>query len=146
MVAAELAPTYAGDKTAEDALRNIRHALDLELAPLLVTWTLGAAPDARELRIEPVVDEIRFIGTATRIFAGMLAGRSSVTVRVRYVDAATGATVAEPHFHLTARGNGWSLATRDYGMLERAGTAVTAYTRANYSDAVGGTTEPLASP
>ena len=146
MVAAELAPTYTGNTTAEDALRNVRHALDLELAPLLDTWTRAVTPDARELRIEPVVDEIRFIGTATRIFAGMLAGRSSVTVRVRYVDVTTGATIAEPRFHLTARGNGWSASTRDYGMLERAGASVAAYTRANYTEAVGGTTEPVVSP
>jgi hypothetical protein len=136
---ATLASGYAGQEVNEDALRNIRFALTNKLGPVLAQWNAAAPAKARVLRIEPIVEEIRFIGTAARIFVGALAGRSNVTVKVRYIDVATGTVIANPElFERSDRATGFTVSARDYKMLENIGAAVTKYTQENYANAVGG--------
>jgi hypothetical protein len=136
---ATMGPPYAGQKPNEDARANIQHSLVEKLGTTLNEWGAAAKPDARVLRVEPNVDHIRFIGTAARLFVGRMAGRSSVILKVRFVDVATGAVVAEPEFYLEAEpANGFSASARDYKMLENIAAAVAEYTKANYTEAVGG--------
>lgn len=139
LLATTMGAPYAGQPANDDALRNIQHALDLRLAPQVAAWNASEAAGGRLLRIEPRVDHIRFIGTAARVFAGRMAGRSSVILKVRYLDVASGKIVAEPEFYLIAdAANGFSVSARDYKMLENVAQMAADYTLANYEKAVGG--------
>ena len=139
LLEATMGPPFAGQKANDDALRNIRHNINLNLGPYVELWNSKGAPGARLLRIEPAVEHIRFVGSGARFFAGRMAGRSSVIVKVKYTDVATGNTIAYPEFYLVAdAANGFTLAANDYKMLENIGAIVAEYTKANYLDAVGG--------
>ena len=142
----ELARTVAGkDYTgADNSLADIDKRLGEAISPLLTDWE-SRGRGARVLRIEPTVEKIRFIGNAARIFIGGMAGHSWIVVRVRYVDAATNTTLAEPEFSArSGRGNGFTGAAADYRMLTAAVDAIVNYTSKNYGDAAGGGIGPPA--
>lgn len=142
----EIAPVamgapFAGQKGNEVARERLQANLDERAQPLLKEWNampVGEAP--KTLKIEPQIRYIRFITGGKRFFAGALAGGSSIMVKVKLSDAATGEVLAEPDFyqHANAMGAAWSFGATDKTMLIRISNMVTEYLRANYTQAVGG--------
>ncbi len=134
---------WAGQAANEAAKTNLQANLDERLGPWLAEVNAGADADAgRVLRIEPYIGGIRFITGGKRVFAGAFAGKSRVLLRLRLVDVATGAVIAEPEFYQHAAGmaGAYSFGGADKAMLERVATLAADYLRANHAAAVGGPT------
>lgn len=135
---------YAGQEANEAALKKIQENLDLRLAPVIANWNASESGNTptRVLRIVPSIRDIRFISGASRVFGGVLAGRSAVVLDVEFIDVQSGATIASPEFY--AHSNGWagaySFGVADNIMLIRPGTLITEYVEANYDALVGGRT------
>jgi hypothetical protein len=134
-----IAPRFANQSGNEAARVKVQKELELRLKPVLAAWT---KPGGNVLVIEPVIDEIKFIGGAARFWAGTLAGSSAVIVSVTYRDANTGNVVARPQFyqHASAWGGSFTFGVTDNLMLNRIAELVSQYTQANYARAVGGPT------
>ena len=88
---------------------------------------------------KPHIEAVRFIGTAARIWAGSLAGRSWIFVKVDLIDESTGDLVGQPELYRVARlGNGFTGSSRDYKMVEDMAADITQYIQNNYHQAIGG--------
>lgn len=137
-----LALTASGDaKEDTDALQKIQANLQSKLQPVIAGWeSRGAA--GRTLQIQPVVTQLKFVGTGARIMGGAFAGSSAVVMKLELVDAATGKVVADPEFYqrAAAMGGAYSFGGSDVGMLERIATVSQEYLQRNYQQAVGGPT------
>ncbi len=96
----------------------------------------------RRLLIEPRVEKIKFIGGGARFWAGALAGKSALLMRVRLSDADSGVLIAEPEFyqHAAAMAGAWTVGGADNAMLARTTTLIADYLKANHPSAVGGPT------
>jgi hypothetical protein len=138
-----LAP-YAGQGPNEKAAAKIREHIDAEIAPILSAWTVAGTASGKTgtLAIEPVVEQIKFIGGATRFWAGAFAGSSYVVMRLRISDQQTGAVLGQPEFfqRAAAISGAWSVGGQDNDMLRRIVDIATAYLNGNYQHAVGGPT------
>lgn len=80
------------------------------------------APEGkRTLLVEPVVEEIKFIGGAARFWAGAMAGSSAVYMKVKFTDATSGKELAHPEFYqqANATGGAYSFGATDNNMLDR---------------------------
>ncbi len=130
---------YVGHGANDDALRDIQPALRTRLDPILSEWNRHGTPEGRLLRIEPELVHIRFVGDTVRALAGRMIGASSIALRVRYVDTASGTVVAEPEFFIVSNSTtAYTMSGMDYRILEEAAIAATEYTRVNYAEAIGG--------
>lgn len=132
---------FTGYEANKVALERLQANIDLRVKPVLAEWNArdaGAAP--RTLRIQPEIRYIRFITGGKRFWGGALAGGSSVLMKVRMTDAATGEVIAEPDFyqHANAMGAAWSFGATDKHMLIRMSAMLAHYLRSNYEQAVGG--------
>jgi len=131
---------YAGQGPNEAAAAKIEEHMQNGLAPLFSGWGAAAPATAgkRTLLVQPHVQEIKFIGGGARFFVGAMAGSSYVTLRVRYVDAASGKTVAEPQFSIRSPGRAGFMGIADNEMLRDIAAMVRDYTANNYDAAIGG--------
>ncbi|HXU93867.1 MAG TPA: hypothetical protein VFP33_09450 [Gallionella sp.] len=138
--AATLAPAFSNDGANQKAVERINANLNKRLEGVLPEWNKRPT-NGRRLIIEPVVSEIRFIGVGARLFAGPLAGSSSVKVDVKVIDASTGKVIDNPEFYQrSSAGSGFALGVADNMMLVRMGELVGDYIIRNYPKAVGGKT------
>lgn len=137
-----VAPAYAENGANQKAAKKIEENLRAKLNPTLVSWNKTAATRSRLLRIEPRIEQIKFIGGAARFWAGAMAGSSAVVMKVRYVDAGTGKVIAEPEFFQKANAfsGAHTMGAVDNMMLSNIANRVTEYTIRNYTSAVGGPT------
>lgn len=142
-----LSPQYADKKANKKALAKLQENLDARLRGLLDEWNQAPArhDPPRRLLIEPRVEKIKFIGGGARFWAGALAGKSALLMRVRLSDADSGALIAEPEFyqHAAAMAGAWTVGGADNAMLARAATVIGDYLQANHASAVGGPTSPV---
>lgn len=142
----ELAPVAMGAPFTEYkanvvAREKLQANLDERAKPLIEEWNARGAGDApRTLKIEPEIRYVRFITGGKRFWGGAFAGGSSILLKVRLIDAATGELVAEPDFyqHANAMGAAWSFGGTDKHMLIRVSSMVAEYLKANYDAPVGG--------
>lgn len=134
----EMGAPWAGQKGNEAAKTMLQGDLDERVKPVLDEW--NAKGGDKTLRIVPQVRYIRFITGGKRFWGGGFAGNSGILLQVSLVDAATGATVAQPEFyqHANAVGAAWSFGATDKTMLLRVANMIRAYLRDNYAQAVGG--------
>lgn len=134
-----LNPAYADSGYNQSAKAAIERNLQSALMPTLTTWDKGRG---RMLRIQPNIEEIKFVGGAARFWSGAMSGSSAVVLRVTYTDAATSAVIATPVFyqHAAAMGGAWTMGGTDNAMLARIAGLVATYTKNNYAAAVGGPT------
>lgn len=141
---AVLTGVYAGQEINETALASFQRNFDERVGAWVTEQNAKPArhDPARTLVIEPRIDKIRFISGGARVWAGAFAGSSRVLVKVRLVDQATGALVAEPEFyqHAKAMAGAWTFGVADNNMLIRTATMSLDYLKANQSEAVGGPT------
>lgn len=135
---------YAGQPVNDKARDTLAVHLNGHVLPwVLEKSTLAAKNEPpRLLRIEPRIDQIKTVSKGARFWAGAMAGKSRVLVKVRLVDAASNALIAEPEFyqHAGAMAGAYSMGAADQGMLERVAQLVVEYLRGNYDAAVGGPT------
>ena len=128
-----------GDKL----IAALNQRLPAKLNPMLHHWKTAAQHSKRgKLVIEPICANAKLIGTATRIFAGPLAGSSAVVIKVRYTDAASGQVIAEPSFYqrTAAMSGAYTFGATDNAMLSRIVNLVAGYTENNYAQFSGGPT------
>lgn len=128
----------------EVALHAIQEGLDQKLGGMIATWNVARTPGAaeRKLVIEPVCTDAKLVGGSARFWGGALAGSSAIVMKMRYIDQATGKTIAEPVFYqrANAMGGAWTMGATDRNMLTRIVDLITDYTARNYRSAVGGPT------
>lgn len=141
---AVLTGVYAGQEINETALASFQRNFDERVGAWVTEQNAKPArhDPARTLVIEPRIDKIRFISGGARVWAGAFAGSSRVLVKLRLVDQATGAVVAEPEFyqHAKAMAGAWTFGVADNNMLIRTATMSLDYLKSNQSEAVGGPT------
>ncbi|MDB5854492.1 MAG: hypothetical protein JWR22_2533 [Herminiimonas sp.] len=128
---------------ADVALRAIQDRMTDRLGGVIATWNKKSAPaGSRKLIVEPICSDAKLVGTSARIWGGAFAGSSAIVLKVRYVDAATGKTIAEPVFYqrASAMGAAWTFGATDRDMLKRIVDLVTDYAVGNYMVATGGPT------
>jgi hypothetical protein len=128
--------------SSEDyAVRQIQTYMNQRVSGTLVGWE-NHNDDGRTLVIQPYIDELKFVGSGARFFAGALAGSSAVLMHVELTDARTGRVIGSPEFYqrAAASGGNWSIGGTDHGMLARIATVVQEYLQRNYARAVGGPT------
>ena len=137
-----LTTEMASNSANQRALVKIQENLDLNLKTYLQQWNSEKTGNGRTLVIEPVVEQIKFIGAGARVFAGPLAGSSAVVMKLKITDTATNKIVAYPEFF--QRAEAWSGAftfgVHDNLMLTRTARIASDYVINNYSQAVGGPT------
>lgn len=139
-----LAEPYMGNKGNQRTMTNLSHNLNLQLQPILDQWD-NTTDNEQTLLIKPHIMAVRFIGTGVRIFAGSMAGRSWMMVKLSLIDEATGQTIASPELYRLAQlSNGFSVSRRDYKMVEDMAVDIKNYMENNYSKAIGGGRYPPA--
>jgi hypothetical protein len=135
---------YAGQAPNEKAAAKIREHIATQIAPIFSAWSTAgkASGNSGTLVVEPALDQIKFIGGATRFWAGALAGSSYVVLKLKISDKETGAVVAEPEFfqRAAAMSGAWSAGGQDNDMLQRIVTVTSTYLTGNFEKAVGGAT------
>lgn len=135
-----LAPAFADDGANQRAMAKIQENLDKEMAPHLAEWN-KRADNGRRLVLEPVIEEIRFIGVGARIWTGPLAGSSGVRMVLRAKDATTGKVVDNAEFYQrSSAGSGFALGVADNLMLTRTAQLIAQHVVRNHAQAVGGPT------
>lgn len=138
-----LAP-YDKQDANQKAAAKIREHMSSQMEPVVIAWSVegGATGRTGTLVIEPVIEQIKFIGGGARFWAGALAGSSYVILRLKISEADTGKVLAEPEFfqRAAAMSGAWSMGGQDNDMLQRIVTVATAYLKGNYESAVGGPT------
>ena len=129
---------------ADVALGAIQEKLNVRLGSMVKDWNAmkksGSA--SRKLIIEPVCSDVKLVGTSARIWGGAFAGSSAVVMKVRFTDAGSGKSIAEPVFYqrANAMGAAWSFGATDRDMLDRIVDLIATYTAKNHQAAVGGAT------
>ena len=139
----ELLPVQASKEAQAEteALAKIDANLRDKILAVTKPWQ-QSDPAARKLKIEPYVEQLKFVDGGTRFFAGAFAGSSAVVIKLKLIDAATQQVIAQPEFYqrAAAMGGAWSVGGTDNGMLERIATVAQDYLQRNYQQAVGGPT------
>lgn len=131
-------PKFADDSANQDA----RVKMDGYLKELLrvtfsnkefVTLEEGvalSASDKRTLVITPRIKEIKYINTATRIFAGAMAGGTATLMDVKFADASDNAVIGQPEFYADA--SAWSGWGADNKVLNRVIEDINHYIKINH--------------
>ncbi|MDE2406353.1 MAG: hypothetical protein KGL91_00655 [Xanthomonadaceae bacterium] len=141
---AVLGGVYAGQPINEKALASFQRNLDQRVGAWVAAQNAkqpGRDP-ARTLIIEPRMEKVRFISGGARFWAGPFAGSSRVLLKLRLVDQATGAVVAEPEFYQHAKGmaGAFTFGATDNAMLIRIAAMAQQYLETNQPAAIGGPT------
>ncbi|HZF17224.1 MAG TPA: hypothetical protein VE046_14900 [Steroidobacteraceae bacterium] len=135
---------YASQPANQKAAAKIREHIGEQMEPIVAAWNKsgGTSGKTGTLVIEPIVEEIKFIGGGARFWAGAMAGSSYVILRLKVSEAETGTVIAQPEFFQRAQAvsGAWSFGGADNGMLGRIVTVASAYLNGNYETAAGGAT------
>jgi len=139
----QLMPTTISAEAAHEAaaFAKINANLQERVGGALSGWE-NRNQNGRVLRIEPHIDQLKFVSGVGRFWAGDMAGSSAVVLHVKLTDAATGKVIANPEFYQRAAAEGgmWSFGGTDNGMLARIATVAQQYLQRNYAQTVGGPT------
>lgn len=119
-----------GDNGDLQAVETIKAELGACLSSILTPYDKGTAP---KLKIIPVIENIKKVGTAERLLVGAFAGSSAVLLNVKYTDFDTKETVASPTFYAkaAAMSGAWTFGVQDDAMLDRVVQSACDYTKAN---------------
>ncbi len=90
--------------------------LKAQLQEMLNQWP-AENPDHGELIIQPELNHLRIISPGTRFLAGLLAGQSSVSMRLTLIDGETGKKLASPELSKWSMNNN-ARGANDNNMLE----------------------------
>ena len=136
---------YKGQEANEKALKKIQENFDLRVNPKVTAWSANASTSGKTLRIEPYIQDLKFVNATARVWSGAMSGSSAVLLRMRLIDASTGAEVAHPQFfqRAAAMGGAWTLGATDNNMLVRITELAAKYLESNYNSP---TTTPTGAP
>ena len=134
-----IAPAFSASSANQKACKRIETELFTQLAMALPglekaeTGDAAAPKGKRVLVIEPVIEEIKFIGGFARFMVGGMAGSSAVLMKVTFVNSETGKVVAEPEFYRAASGmgGGYSMGATDNLMLDQIARDIADYAKMN---------------
>lgn len=132
-----LAPAFAQNSANQKASRKIDVELTAKLAMALSGLAKVDEADAagkKTLLVEPVVEEIKFIGGFARFMVGAMAGNSAVLLKVTFSDLASGKVIAAPEFYRAASsmGGGYSMGATDNLMLDQIAQDAADYAKMNF--------------
>lgn len=130
----EIAPAFASAPANQKAGKKIDELLFMEMQKVFADLRDNAeAPAQRGLLIEPLIEEIKFIGGAARFWVGSMAGSSAVLMKVTYRDVATGEVIADPEFYQSASAfqGSFSVGVADNRMLSAIASEIASYTGLN---------------
>lgn len=129
-----------GKKINVKAMAKIQQNIEKDMAAQLATWN-QRPENGRSLVITPVVEELEFTRTASRLFFGPMAGSSGVLLRLQIRDT-DGKDIANPEFFQRAGAwaAGFTPGVLDNIMLTRVANLASRYVKANYSQPIGGPT------
>lgn len=138
----QLAREYNANVANQNAAAKIQEYFNERVKPLIDSWNASRPPNGRTLRIEPLIEQIRFVRIGARIFAGPLAGSSGVLMKVKYTDQGSGKLIAHPEFyqHASAASATMTYGGQDQAMLARIVTLIADYNTRNYDIPTGGPT------
>ena len=125
---------YKGQEANEKALKKIQENFDLRVNPKVASWNANASASGKTLRIEPYIQDIKFVNATARVWSGAMSGSSAVLLRMRLIDASTGTEIAHPQFfqRAAAMGGAWTLGATDNNMLIRIADLAAKYLDSNY--------------
>ncbi len=123
-----------------DAAANIDAGLKTKVGGILELWNQEPRGAGRLLVVEPILEQVKVVSTAKRIWGGAFGGSSAVVLKMKYTDQASGQVIADPTFyqHAKALAAAYTFGAADKAMLTRLPELVSNYTTANYSEAIGG--------
>ena len=130
----EIAPAFASAGPNQKAAKKIDELLFMEMRKVFTDLRDNAeTPAQRGLLIEPLIEEIKFIGGAARFWVGSMAGSSAVLMKVTYRDVATGQVIADPEFYQSASAfaGSFSIGAADNRMLSAIASEIASYTGLN---------------
>jgi len=117
----EIAPEFASAGANQKAAKRINEVLVDDMRMVFPNLREASGEDVRAgLLIEPLIQEIKFIGGAARFWVGAMAGSSAVLMKASFRDASTGEIIGEPQFYRDAGAysGGYSMGATDNRMLE----------------------------
>jgi hypothetical protein len=126
----EIAPEFSAAGANKKAAKKINERLFMEMRKVFDgLQEAGETPAQQGLLIEPLIEEIKFIGGAARFWVGAMAGSSAVLMKVTFRDAAAGEVVAAPQFYRSAAAfaGGMSMGAADNRMLDAIASDVATY-------------------
>jgi hypothetical protein len=118
----EMAPEVANNAAKAAVAKDLETRVQARVRPILSQWNAqgSKSPGARKaLIVQPRTVKIRMIGGATRFFAGVFAGESSIEMDLQLTDAATGAVIARPRIsrNADAWAGAWSVGATDRNLM-----------------------------
>lgn len=129
---------YQDSNSNKEALPKINDLLYKNM--LLIFTNLKEFKDFNALKpentliIEPQIVKMRVVSNTARMWVGVMAGNSSVILKVTYTDAATKAVIADPSFY--QRAGAWAAAYsaggHDQSMLSRIAELASFYASDNF--------------
>lgn len=128
-----LAPEFRDEGVNQRAADAIERKLRARLEPRIAQWNAVDPAGGRSLRIEPRIEDIRLIPGAARAISRLPLGDSALTVRVRYVEPASGRVIAEPIFRGGREAQEGERGAIDSGMLEHVAHSIAQYTIDHYA-------------
>ncbi len=127
-------PPFNEKGTTESAVAHLEANMRLRSTQRVKEWGEASSTGGRTLVIEPVIEHIRFVTPARRVFLGVLMGSSHVDMKLRLIDGDTGQIIGEPRFyqHANAGAAGWAFGAVDRALVIRLSNMIDAYLRDNY--------------
>jgi hypothetical protein len=130
----EIAPKFASAGANKKAAKKIDEQLFMEMRKVFTDLRDDAETPAQGgLLIEPLIEEIKFIGGGARFMVGAMAGSSAVPMKVTFTDVATGEVIAAPEFYQSANAfaGAYSYGAADNRMLSAIASDIASYTGLN---------------
>jgi hypothetical protein len=129
-----IAPDFASAGANQKAAKKIDKELALGMRTVFPDLRQIDGEDVQTgLLIEPLIQEIKFIGGAARFWVGAMAGSSAVLMKATFRDASTGKVIGEPQFYRNANAytGGWSFGATDNLMLDGVAKDIVNYAKTN---------------
>jgi hypothetical protein len=144
-------PEIAEDSANRRALVKIQENIDKNINGTIYEWNSRGNPAGRKLVIKPVIEEMKFVSSGTRVFFGPMAGSSAVRMKLLLIDDSTKQVIGEPEFYQRAEAwaGAFTIGVHDNLMMTRIASLISDYIHNNYSQAIGGPTgadESLVAP
>ena len=144
-------PEIAEDSANRRALNKIQENIDKNINATIYEWNSHGDPAGRKLVIKPIIEDMKFVSSGTRVFLGPMAGSSAVRMKLLLTDDASKQLIGDPEFY--QRAGAWAgaftIGVHDNLMMTRIASLISDYIHNNYSQAIGGPTgadESLVAP
>lgn len=135
-------PEIAEDSANRRALVKIQGNIDKNINATIYEWNSHGNPTGRKLVIKPVIEDMKFVSSGTRVFLGPMAGSSAVRMKLLLTDDSSKQVIGNPEFY--QRAGAWAgaftIGVHDNMMMTRIASLISDYIINNYTQAIGGPT------